>query len=59
MPAREGDGAGQGDRRDRVGEGRQGLAGEDLVALDRAGEDRLQGLVAVLGGDDVTRRPER
>ena len=38
---------------DRVGEGREHLAGEDLLALDRAGEDRLQGVVAILGGDDV------
>ena len=29
------------------------LAGEDLPALDRAGEDRLQRPVVVLGGDDV------
>ena len=41
------------DRGDRVGGGGQRLAGEDLAALDRAGEDRLQRAVAVLGGDDV------
>ena len=39
--------------RERVGRGREHLAGEDLAAVARAGEDRLQRAVVALGGDDV------
>src|SRR5581483_3493062 len=47
------DGAVDGDGHDRVGGGRERLAGEDLAALQRAREDRLQRAVVILGGDDV------
>ena len=43
----------QHDRGDRVGGRGQRLAGEDLPALERAREDRLQRAVVVLGGEDV------
>ena len=45
--------------RERVRRGREHLAGEDLAALARAGEDRLQRAVVALGGDDVARDERR
>ena len=45
-----------------VGEGGKRLAGEDLASVERAGEDRLEGAVVGLRGDDVAgdeRRDQR
>ena len=59
LPGDDRDRAAQQDRDHRVGGGRQRLAGEDLPALQRAREDRLERPVVILGGEDVARDQRR